>query len=59
MTEFPELTRLEVDTPEKQKAYDQAEKALSEKLKNPASKFWRMRVRRALNRLEELYGKTA
>jgi hypothetical protein len=45
-----------IDTPEKQQAYDLALHALTMKQNNPGSKLWRMRVKQALKRLEELYG---
>jgi hypothetical protein len=50
------LKDLKVDTLERVKAYDLAAYALNQKQKNPSSKLWRMRVRQALKRLEELYG---
>jgi hypothetical protein len=55
IVDYP-LRNLEVDTLEKQEAYDQAERALDMRQKNPGSLLWRMRVRQALNRLEKLYG---
>lgn len=45
-------TRIEM----KRKAFEWGAHALTQREVNPKSKLWRMRVRQALRRLEELYG---
>lgn len=58
MVAFPILSRLmPLDTPEKEQVYNWALHCLTMLLRNPGSRLWKMRAKRALLVMEEIWGR--